>query len=883
MNARVCEACQAPLPAGTLTCGNCGALTPTEISNDSLGSVRGSPPSGDDRTEQLQRAVGDLYEVRGLIGRGGFAEVYEAYEPRLKRMVAIKVLGADLSLVPAMLDRFRREAEAVARLRHPHIVPIYNVADATGIAWYVMPLVEGESLRAWLERERPLATADAWRILREMTAALAVAHRAGFVHRDVKPENIMLDGPERRTLVMDFGIAKAIGAAAGNENLTGTGIAVGTPRYMSPEQASGESVDARSDVYSVGVVGYEMLAGRLPFEGNTFREVVVKQATEKPPSLAELAPTAPESLVAAIERALDKDPAKRFADAGELAAALQPPAATGPSLSSPSLNVAERVPVWLRWTLAAAGVVGLVIAAFLQNRAFPWKHVQGIDRAKAAQVAGEFLYANGARGSYDEHVGLWVNDTVIGMLNAAYGRTAGATWAAKNFSPYEWRIKRHYGDSSTWAVAVDIAGRVRSARQWQPEPDAKRVSPDTGLRAAKAWLAQLGWSDEQLVRTDSASGPDVHHRFRWRVPGDSVLWRGDPNPAYQEVSVWTHGPQVIRFEHRFATPEAFKTSAGELDDRTGWVVLLLFLPTLLVIVSGIRLRRAPGEDRGRQQLARKLCYVGAVIVAIGSVAGFNSSRVGSAWTSNQPDSWYLVFLTIAMLAIVALLAALMVFTVDQIARQHYPGLVAGYLEVGAGRLTGRPMAVAWLPAYGIGGIVVAGEALASLPLVNRMTRPNIAFTLPDAFHYAVPVSGLVSLVEAFALPAVMLMIMLAITRLTRREAAPVLAVLLFTIADVVATDGNRWIVFLMSLVTYAAGAIIVLRFGLLASAWGVYIALVTGAGLTLLSASRAGFQVAGIVTLAFVALPAVLGVIAQRKQPVGATTGVRTASPATSP
>jgi eukaryotic-like serine/threonine-protein kinase len=214
--------------------------------------------------DQLQAGLAERYVLERELGRGGMATVYLARDLRHDRPVALKVLHPELAhaLGP---ERFRREVEIAARLQHPHILPVHDSGEAAGQLWYTMPYVEGESLRDRLEREPRLPLGAALEITRQAALALDYAHRHGVVHRDVKPENILLS--DGQALVADFGIAKAVGEVGG-ERLTGTGITVGTPAYMSPEQAGGDShVDGRSDLYSLGCVLYEMLAGEPPFPG----------------------------------------------------------------------------------------------------------------------------------------------------------------------------------------------------------------------------------------------------------------------------------------------------------------------------------------------------------------------------------------------------------------------------------------------------------------------------------------------------------------------------------------------------------------------------------------------------------------------------------------
>jgi len=320
---RTCPSCSTPLPGVAAFCYVCGTATPPGFdmrTGERVAVTRSTVTAVELRTS-LQRALGPGYELGARVGAGGFAEVFRAQDLRLKRSVAVKVLRPDLGLSPGMLERFQREAETIAALRHPNIVPIFDVGESHGIAYLIMPFIEGESLRARMEREGKLPVPEVRRILREAAHGLAAAHDAGVIHRDVKPENIMLEGRDARILLMDFGIAKAVG---GDEDtpvteegiapaLTSTGIIVGTPQYMSPEQACGDkTIDARTDQYSLGVVGYRLLSGSLPFEGDSTRAVLYKQLVSDPPPILEKVPDAPPGLASAITRAMRKEPRERF-------------------------------------------------------------------------------------------------------------------------------------------------------------------------------------------------------------------------------------------------------------------------------------------------------------------------------------------------------------------------------------------------------------------------------------------------------------------------------------------------------------------------------------------------------------------------------------------
>ncbi|HJQ65324.1 MAG TPA: serine/threonine-protein kinase [Gemmatimonadales bacterium] len=280
--------------------------------------------------DRLQLALGEGFALKGRLGQGGFAVVYEAADERLKRRLAVKVLRAELDDVPGARERFRREAEAVAALRHPNIIPIYSVGEAQGLAFFVMPLIEGGSLADRLAREPRQPAEAARRILSEAAAGLAVAHRAGIVHRDIKPDNILLDGPDARVVLTDFGIAKALAADVGR--LTQTGAVLGTPHYMSPEQASGEgAIDHRSDIYSLGIVGYQMLVGEVPFNAATVAAILVRHLTQAPPPLLTRRPDCPPDLAGAVMRCLAKTPEERFTAAEDLVRALDAAGGSAPT------------------------------------------------------------------------------------------------------------------------------------------------------------------------------------------------------------------------------------------------------------------------------------------------------------------------------------------------------------------------------------------------------------------------------------------------------------------------------------------------------------------------------------------------------------------------
>ena len=294
-------------------------------------------------------AFGEGYELDAEIGRGGMGVVYRCKDVKLRRFVAIKVLPPDLAFRDEVRVRFLREAETAAQLNHPNIVPIFSVDERDGLVWFVMGLVEGESLAARLLREPRPAFADVKRILRDVADALAYAHARGIIHRDIKPDNILLDRQTGRPIVTDFGIARAI---EGDSRLTVTGTAVGTPAYMSPEQAMGEGeIDGRSDLYSLAVVGYQMLAGELPFKASNTPAMLMKHLSDPLRPLNSVRAEIPRALANLIERTLAKKPHQRWRDAAEFRDALERVSVSGaPEVVPPP---AQPLPAWMRPAIPA--------------------------------------------------------------------------------------------------------------------------------------------------------------------------------------------------------------------------------------------------------------------------------------------------------------------------------------------------------------------------------------------------------------------------------------------------------------------------------------------------------------------------------------------------
>ena len=367
---------------------------------------------------RLTTSLAERYQVTRRVGAGGMATVYLAHDLKHDRDVAIKVVHPDLGAALGA-DRFLSEIRTTARLQHPHILPLLDSGSADGLLYYVMPYVAGETLRARLQRERQLPIEDAIRIAREVADALGAAHAHGIIHRDIKPENILLQGGH--ALVADFGIALAVEQAAG-DRLTQTGLSLGTPRYMSPEQAMGErGIDGRSDVYSLGAVTYEMLVGEAPFTGATVQTIVAKVLTERPTPPRAIRDTVSVGLERAVLKALAKLPADRFASAEKFADALTAPdtareAEAARTVAVPGAaargrrNTAALVPgaaAALALTAAAgwwlgrsSGAPGATWSEFVQLT-----DASGVESAPSLSPDGEsFAYSSNARGTLDIYV-----------------------------------------------------------------------------------------------------------------------------------------------------------------------------------------------------------------------------------------------------------------------------------------------------------------------------------------------------------------------------------------------------------------------------------------------------------------------------------------------
>jgi tRNA A-37 threonylcarbamoyl transferase component Bud32 len=890
---RTCTSCRSPLPYAAAFCPACGTATPVGIDSTTGEFIR--PEARDvaaaEHAQRLQRALGPGYELRHLLGRGGFSEVYAAWDARLKRSVAVKTFRADLVVSETLLARFQREAEAVAKLRHPHVVPIYAVGEDHGLAYYTMPLLEGESLAAALDRMGVFDVSDACRILREAAGALAAAHRAGIVHRDIKPDNIILEGPERNVVVMDFGIAKVADAEHG---LTGTGMLVGTPHYMSPEQATGErDIDARSDQYSLAVVGYRMLTGHPPFDATSVQALLMKQITEVPQPVHELRPEVPPAVSQALSRALSKDPAARFASMSEFAAALgsvdRPTGDSGtsrrrvPDLATRAREAQLTIARWRLPAIAGALIGFAAFAALVDSTTAAPVRVMTARRGDAAYAAKAFLASRGVTGEFADYLDFHVENDLFRFLQRSLRADAALARSSEDGSVWRWTLRRYDRPRQTvWKADVGPRGGIVGFAHLVPDTvSGARLEPDSARRIAERELERAGLelSELRLVQDARHGRPSrTDYTFAWERAASAIPWRGDT--ARHRITVELTGDRVSSFQRRTVPPPSFeRTPAARIAlSAIAWAVIIG-----AAMAAGVVASRRARTGALQWAAARRVALINAVL----SVLFVGAFFVYPETVPEEPGGrslGQLVAMGIGIgmvFGVMILAASLALLAGDALAQEYHPTAIVGIGDVARGRLSAPELTTGALMGYAA-GLVVAGFTVVATWLGSRFLGQPIGSGVTDLFEFVWPSLWVLGSASSalFLMPALFYGSMLA----RSWRLPPLAACTLPAAVGAMAVLGNKsafeaFIIFVEMLVP----TLLAWRFGLLAGVLCVFVSGALPAVWALLRSGTADFVSAGLVAATLFALPAVLGVISYRR--LGSLAGgasPRVPTPATS-
>jgi serine/threonine-protein kinase len=589
-------------------------------------------------TDRLSTALADRYRLERHVGEGGMATVYLAHDLKHDRKVAVKVLRPELVAILGT-ERFLNEIKVTAGLQHPHILPLHDSGEADSFLYYVMPFIEGESLRERLRRDKQLSVDEAMEIAKAVGSALEFAHEQGIVHRDIKPENILLQ--RGQAMVADFGIALAV-SAAGGSRLTETGLSLGTPHYMSPEQASGDrELDARSDIYSLGAVVYEMLTGDPPHSGSTMQAIVAKILTSDPEPISRTRSHVPPNVDAAVQRALEKTPADRFANARQFLEALSNPAFAIPTAAAPFV----RSRAGFRWdrvgpVVLALAAVFLVVALWSLLRPAPPRPVLRVSVSlpdeQQLTALGQFdVSADGAlmvyHGPGDGGVPrLWARRW--DALDATPIRdTDGANGPA--ISPDGLEVAFLFGLSlrvvpvqgGVTRTAVDDS--VRCCVRWSPDGEWLYFQHTSSLLAR---VPSAGGALELLVPVDSAQIDAGFNQFLDVLPGEALVFEGTTPGG---------GPQI--YARRVGSSAVKMLTAGQFP-RFGAGHLLFATP------DGATLMAAP-FDEGKLELSGPATPVAETVMPpAGGWSYFAVSRSGQLVYNaggRSPPSYEVVWVT----------------------------------------------------------------------------------------------------------------------------------------------------------------------------------------------------------------------------------------------
>jgi len=511
--------------------------------------------------DRLEAAIGTAYHLERELGGGGMSRVFVATDTALGRKVVVKVLPPEMA-AGVNVDRFRREIQLAASLQHPHIVPLHAAGQAGDLFYYTMPMVEGDTLRGRLARESEVPVTDAVRILRDVADALAHAHAHGVVHRDIKPDNVLISG--RHAMVTDFGVAKAISESTGQSSLTSAGLALGTPAYMAPEQAAGDPhVDHRADIYALGALAYEMLTGRPPFVGPSPQMVLAAQVTQSPEPLGAKRPSCPPALGALVMRCLEKKPADRWQSAEELVRQLELMATPSGGLApTTAVAAAERTRTRRVWVAGMAAAATLVVGAYLiKARASgrPSTDTRSIAVLPLANVGGDAKYEYFSDGMTDE-------------LATALGRIPGLRVASRT-SSYAFKGKtvnvgeigrvlhvetvlegtvRREGDRLR--VSVQLTKVSDGLALWsdtyeRPATDVFRVQDDVARSVVTALSPTLGTQVKAAVAGVAARGTDNLEAYDLYLRGQ-YLWHGRRSDGLKQATEYFQ--QAVGLDPSFA-------------------------------------------------------------------------------------------------------------------------------------------------------------------------------------------------------------------------------------------------------------------------------------------------------------------------------------------
>ncbi len=580
--------------------------------------------------ERLNRALRDHYRIERQVGQGGMATVYLAEDLKHRRRVAIKVLRPELTATIGT-ERFLREIELAAKLQHPHIVPVYDSGSADGMLYYVMPFIEGESLRDLMQREGKAPLDRASEIIREAASGLGYAHDRGIVHRDVKPENIMLSGGH--AVVADFGIARAIDASRADQgNLTGAGMAIGTPAYMSPEQATADEVDARSDQYALACVFYELVTGKQAFSGPTMQAMLTSMLTGPRPKLSSVVPGIPASVDGATQRALSTDPEKRFPSINEFARAI--------ALESSGAAAASRES--RRWKILAIVLPLLVITATaLWVLMFGPARRDVVSGAETIAVVPFSVSGSGVDGLGEGMVDLLsVTLDGVGPIHTIEPRRVMREWRR--------RVDAGPGDlEDALAVARNTkAASVLTGSIVAAGSTARLNAELYGLDGVRLGVAQVdGPIDSVLVLADGLALALLHDIWKSREPLPSANTTGINSASVPAIRAYLRGEQYHRrgqwdsarvaFEEAVTADSTFALAWYRLANTLGWQGLYQGQQSLLASSNAVRF-----SDSLPPRMRTLL--VAYDLFAHGNADAADSARAYTIRYPDDADGWFLL-------------------------------------------------------------------------------------------------------------------------------------------------------------------------------------------------------------------------------------------------